>query len=826
MPDLFALINPDLADLLQRVKLDKRFVRGQGSRLYDDSGREYLDFVAAYGALPFGFNPPEIIQALQDTFTRLEPSFVQPSSLVAAGELAEQLLALAGPEFTTVTFANSGTEAVEAAIKMARAATGRLGILSTQGGFHGKTLGSLSATAKPFYQDPFGAPVAGFDSVPYGDLAALEQALGEKPYAAVILEAIQGEGGIILPPAGYLVAAAELVRAHGAIFILDEVQTGLGRTGSLFAFQEAGIIPDVVTLAKALGGGIFPVGAVLAGDRAYSEDFGLRHSSTFAGNTPAARVGIAALKKLADPELLAQVRRVGDYLGRGLKDVQSRFPQVIREVRGRGLMWGVELGVVRASFPGGAGNLIGVMGDQELLAPVVASYLLNVHGVRVAPTLNGGKVLRFEPPLIITEAECDQAVAALADVAEVIANRSTAGLLYHLLHEQVKPPQPLPVVVKDDQRVWPIPTPEEGRFAFLVHPLDPRNYPEFDPALDVLEDSAFEIMAERWNHLIEPFVMGVTEITSLNGSRAYGEFIVVPRTAQQMIDEPEDQVFAVLRQAAQMAKDRGARILGLGAYTSIASRGGLRLREVGIPLTTGNSYTAVSAIEAVLEAARQLGKPAASLKAAVVGATGSIGRATALLLAEQVGELYLIGNPVSAERALGRLEDIRRQIESETGPRNIHVGTDIRAIQHADVIVVATNAVGDLIEPEMLAPGSVVLDMSRPLNTSRRVVRERPDVLVVDGGVIEVPGRPDLGFDFGYPRGLAYACMSETMMLALEQRYQDTSLGANLNFETMNLMRELAQKHGFRLAGLRSFDRPLDPAAWQRVSAALAARTG
>nr|MBO2470892.1 aminotransferase III [Bacillota bacterium] len=258
-------VNPHLGELLRTVQLDKRFVRGEGAWLWDADGRRYLDFIAAYGALPFGFNPPRIWDALEEVRRTGEPSFIQPSYLDAAGELARRLIELTGGDLDYVTFTNSGAESTEAAIKLARAATRRKRILATKNSFHGKTMGALSATGRNSYQDAFYVPFEGFDFVPYGDVDAIREALAARPgeYAAVMLEPIQGEGGIVVPPPGYLKAVEELAREHGALFVLDEVQTGLGRTGVMFRYQTEGVKPDVVTLAKALGGGLFPIGAML-----------------------------------------------------------------------------------------------------------------------------------------------------------------------------------------------------------------------------------------------------------------------------------------------------------------------------------------------------------------------------------------------------------------------------------------------------------------------------------------------------------------------------------------------------------------------------------
>jgi acetylornithine/succinyldiaminopimelate/putrescine aminotransferase len=393
-------VNPHLADLLAKLRLDKLFVRGEGSALFDHEGRRYLDCIAAYGALPFGYNPPAIWRALDELRLRGEPSFVQPSLLDAAGRLAARLVELAPEGLCRVTFANSGAEAVEAAIKLCRAATGRIGILSTDGSFHGKTYGALSATGNPDYQRDFGAPAAGFDRIPYGDADALRRALATRPgyYAGLLIEPIQGEGGIVEPPPGYLTAVGAICREAGVLLALDEIQTGLGRTGDLFACEAEGVVPDVLMLAKALGGGLVPIGAVLCTEAAYSTAFAMKHSSTFAGNALACRAGLATLELITrdDGRLLTQVARNGRFLRRRLEELAARYPHLIAEVRGRGYMLGLRFGVDRDLWPD---SLLGTAAEQGFFTPIFASYLLNVEGVRLAPTLNGNSVIRIEPPL-------------------------------------------------------------------------------------------------------------------------------------------------------------------------------------------------------------------------------------------------------------------------------------------------------------------------------------------------------------------------------------------------------------------------------------------
>ncbi|HWI52883.1 MAG TPA: aminotransferase class III-fold pyridoxal phosphate-dependent enzyme [Symbiobacteriaceae bacterium] len=857
-------VNPYIGQLLETINMDKRFVRGEGCYLYDADGRQYLDFVAAYGALPFGFNPPEIWAAMHDVQQSMEPSFVQPSALEAAGDLAARLIEIAPAGMAYVTFTNSGTEAIEAAFKCARAATGRMGIVSASNSFHGKTLGALSATNRTSYQKAFGAPLPHFYKVEYGCIESLEAMFAEKgtEIGAFVMEPIQGEGGIVVPPAGYMAAAKELCHKHGALLILDEIQAGMGRSGTLWAAEAEGVTPDIMVIAKSLGGGLIPVGAMICTEEAYTEEFGMKHSSTFAGNTLACRVGLRSLELLTrnDQALIRQVAENGAFLKAGLQELQKRYPHVLKQVRGRGYMLGIEIGVDMDTY--GRTSLLGVMAEQENLTPVLSSYLLNVEGLRVAPTLNGASVIRIEPPLIATKEQCQRAIDSIGRMLEHLAVGNMFELIRHLMNWEPRP-QSLPV---PHQRVLPSPTgsPEEGRWAFLVHPVDLRNYPEMEESLKVLTAEEIQEMTDRFNELLEPYVTGSTKIVAENGRTAYGDFIVIPRTAQQLLDMPGDEAMALVRKGVEMARERGAKIVGLGAYTSVVTKGGLRLKDPGVAITTGNSYTVVAAVDSVYKAVTELGTSLREATFAVVGATGSIGRSVSILMSEEINRLMLIGNPERPEQSRKRLLKVAadavqhlvavyregKEFASGTiGDALVDLGimpapdaepavfeklalaleakghliitTDIDAmLPEADLVVTATSTADAIITPSNLKFGAAVCDISRPPNVSRAVKDARPDVLVIDGGVVAVPGLPDFHWKFGFEQGLAYACMCETMILGLLQHYEDTSIGTDLNMPMIRHLKKAGGELGFRLAQLRSFDRPLSSEEWERLGKA------
>ena len=362
--------------------------RGEGARMWDLDGNEYVDMGAGIGVTSLGHGAPELAEALAAQAGRLWHTsnlyFVEP-----AVRLAEELCEASFAE--RVFFCNSGAEANEAAIKLARKhaslrhGPGKREIVTFYGGFHGRTLATVTATAQPKYQEGFEPLPEGFRYCDYNDAAALDDAIGERT-CAVLVEPIQGEGGVVPAEAGFLAAVAERCRAHDALLMLDEIQSGLARTGRLFAYEwEDGLVPDVVTIAKALGGGL-PIGAMLVGPRAAETLQPGSHGSTFGGNPIAAAVARVVLRTLCSGDLLANVEHQGERLRKRLDALHNEFG-FIAEVRGKGLMIGA---VLRGEWAGRAGEL---------------GELCRRHGVLVLQA--GPDVLRFLPPLNITDAELD-----------------------------------------------------------------------------------------------------------------------------------------------------------------------------------------------------------------------------------------------------------------------------------------------------------------------------------------------------------------------------------------------------------------------------------
>ncbi len=371
---------------------------GHGCYVWDVDGNRYLDLVGGIAVNALGHGHPALVSAL----SKQAGEAIHISNLFTSEgqiRLAERLLEVAGaPQGSSVFFANSGTEAVEAAVKLSRR-TGRTGIVAAEGAFHGRTTGALALTHKPAYREPFEPLIPGVVHVPYGDEEALRAAVTDDT-AAVVLEPLQGEAGVVPAPPAYLRAAREVTRAHGALLVLDEIQTGMGRTGTWFAFQQAGIVPDAVTLAKGLGGGV-PVGALIAfGPQVSGLLTAGQHGTTFGGNPLAAAAGLAVVETIEAEGLLEHVREAGEHLAAA---VAALGHPLVREVRGAGLLRAVAL--------------------TEPVAARVAE-LARDAGFIVNPV--APDAIRLAPPLVVSLEELDSFVAALPGILEAASSGAPA----------------------------------------------------------------------------------------------------------------------------------------------------------------------------------------------------------------------------------------------------------------------------------------------------------------------------------------------------------------------------------------------------------------
>lgn len=468
-------LNPPLADFYAAHRIDHVFTRAHGCTLTASDGTEYLDFVAGYGCLNLGHNHPVVVEQLRAFLDASAPNFVQYVSMpVHTAELAERLCALAPGRMARSFFSNSGAEAVEAALKLARAATGRTRLVYVDNSYHGKTLGALSVTGRAQHRSPFEPLLPDCVSVPYGDSDALAAALDDA--AAFIVEPVLGEGGVILPPAGYLPEAQRLCNRAGAVFVVDEIQTGLGRTGAMFACEHEHVEPDVVCLAKSLSGGLVPIGATLASADVWDAAYGsttrsVLHTSTFGGGNLAAVAGLATLDVLMAEDLASRARQVGEHLRQSLRDACAPY-SFVTDVRGVGLMNAIAFdgnlaGALGAfadelltRLPGDLHRLVQWLPDEAQLTLRTAARTLEgslgdlfclrlvsalAHHDRILTfvTANSNRVLRIQPPLVLTQPEADRFVDAVAAAcADLAVHADLEGRHRQNRNATTAPPEP------------------------------------------------------------------------------------------------------------------------------------------------------------------------------------------------------------------------------------------------------------------------------------------------------------------------------------------------------------------------------------------------
>jgi ornithine--oxo-acid transaminase len=415
-------VNREWVRLLDLLQMNVRYERCVGAELLTADGKCIIDFLSGYCVHNVGHNHPYVVRALQRELERCGPAMIQTHVADLAGELAEKLCERAGGRLTKAFFASSGSEGVEAAIKFARSHTKRPGILSAEHAFHGLTCGALSLMSDEFWRDGFGPLLPETSAIPFGDLAALEQNLKTKHFAAFIVEPIQSEAGVCVPDRDYLRSAESLCRRYGTLFVLDEVQTGMYRTGAFLAAHNFGVEPDMVILAKAMSGGLVPCGAVLMSDRVCDSVYSslpraFVHTSTFSENSLAMRAALSTLEVLEREELGQRSIDAGNYLRTRLGEALRDF-EMVKEVRGVGLLMGIEFQAprqLRLRIPYEAFGAV----HAGMFGQILVMRLFRDSGFLTQVCGNNFMVLKVAPPLVVTDQQLDAFVSAVQNVVEL-----------------------------------------------------------------------------------------------------------------------------------------------------------------------------------------------------------------------------------------------------------------------------------------------------------------------------------------------------------------------------------------------------------------------
>ncbi len=421
-------VNPEWVKLLNVLELSVRYEKCLGAELFTADGRRIIDFLSGYCVHNVGHNHPDVLSAVMEELQKCGPVMLQSHVPELAGELAERLCKRAGGRLSKVFFASSGSEGIEAAIKFSRAHTGRDGLLYADRAFHGLTCGALSLMNGEYWRGGFGPLLPNTDPVAFGDLKALEQKLATRRYAAFFVEPLQSEGGIRIPDPEYLPAVQSLCRHYGSLFVLDEVQTGMYRTGPFLAAHHFDLEPDIVVLAKALSGGLIPVSATLMSDAVYSSVFSsmkraIVHASTFSENSLAMRAGLATLEVLEREQLGSRATGMGEGLKQRLIDELSSY-EMVKAVRGMGLLLGIEFAVPRRlglRIPFEAFSKI----HPAMFGQILVMRLFRDYGILTQICGNDFMVLKVAPPLVVTEAQVDEFVSAIRSVVEIAHSSSS-----------------------------------------------------------------------------------------------------------------------------------------------------------------------------------------------------------------------------------------------------------------------------------------------------------------------------------------------------------------------------------------------------------------
>lgn len=414
-------VNPAFIKLLGTLGYGRVFARAEDVWIWDHEGRRYLDCLAGFGSVNLGHNHPRLVERLQRHLQSQALNLCHTGPSLWTADLAALLARLLPEPLTVSLFSSSGAEGVEAGMKLARAATQRLAFLSCTGGFHGTNFGSLSVMGADRMRQPFEPLLAECVRIPFGQISDLEAALSSRRFAAFVVEPLQSEAGVVLPPSGYLAAAQELCRRFGTLLVLDEVQTGLGRTGTLFAQGAEGFVPDVIVLAKALGGSLAPIAATVTSAAIHGRAYGSAgrfdlHSSTYGGNALSCVAALETLKIIDEQQLVANSAERGGQMLAALRTRLAGHP-LVREVRGRGLLIGIELGPTDSGWWNRACPLLVEMLSKKVFGQWIALRLLE-RGILCQPAAHQWNVLKLEPPLTINAEHQEQILTSVTEVLE------------------------------------------------------------------------------------------------------------------------------------------------------------------------------------------------------------------------------------------------------------------------------------------------------------------------------------------------------------------------------------------------------------------------
>ncbi|HEX8772896.1 MAG TPA: aminotransferase class III-fold pyridoxal phosphate-dependent enzyme [Pyrinomonadaceae bacterium] len=790
---------PGLHDLLRTFHADAVYERAEGDYLFRRKGETLtpvLDLIGGFGTNLLGHNHPDVLDELRRLIDARVPFSAQVSLRPGQMELERLLRARLGDYRLIVT--NSGAETIEAALKHAFLERRQDTFWAVRGSFHGKTLGSIQLTyghCEPF--KTFGPRVRFLN--PW-DASSWDECEAEAAQVSgAVIEPILGEGGIVPLPSEFVEWLGGVCRKSGIPLIVDEIQTGLGRTGTFLASEKLGLEPDYICLSKALGGGVTKIGALLIKGKRFIEGFSLMHTSTFAGDEISCRIACRVLEILERDAVPERAAAAGSYLLEKLAALQKAYPAQIRDIRGEGLLVGVELG--DASL--GGSKILRAIAQHDLLGNIASSYFLNVHDIRIAPSLSNPATLRIEPSAYIELSDLRRFKQALEMFCQALSVEDVPHVVGHLVgRPRATKTAAAPPRYRRLNREQPETT---RRVAFVVHAIDAEDLLDWDPSLASFDVAALDDLVMKATQFLGPVSYDELHVQSPVGPRVHLSVIGLFYTSEHLFrayrSRDREHVLDQLERAVALAHERGCTVAGLGGFHSIISSNGRRLRDPAVGLTTGNSLTVGMGVRALEAAALQAGIDISEATLGVVGATGNIAQAYALLMAKKVRQLVLVTRPGGARRCrllVQQLRELAPWIEPV-------VSESPDALRSCSLIVSASNSAEPVVYSHHLGQHrTVICDISLPPDISAEVRRKRSDVIVIKGGVVRLPCNSDLIIP-GVPLapGHVFACMAETLLMGLEDVAGHGSYGP-LTTERVRWALDMADKHGFTLAELQT----------------------
>lgn len=782
-----------LKEKLHALGLDVGYIRGEGDLLYrktDKGEMKVLDLVGGYGANFLGHSHPRLTATISSFFRQQLPIFIQGAIGPEVQALNHKLRELFGNYRVILT--NTGAETVETAVKHAILENGKPRCLAIVNAYHGKSLATLSFSK--VHNEAFQRNDLQIDFLDPNAPETWEAALktiDEVSFA--IVEPIRGEAGIIPLPGEFVEWLNDITAKHNIPIIVDEIQTGLGRTGSLLAADKIGLRKDYICLSKALGGGVAKIGALLVSEERFVEEFSILNTSTFGDDGLSTTIATEVLTIISDEDLPEKCRDKGNLLKAEILKVQNDFPTVIEEVRGEGLMLGLEF---RAQH-GSASNLLRILFESGYYGYVIAGHLLNGHGLRVMPTLSNPNTLRIQPSAYISKEHIFMFLNGLRSVCEIIAKADAGSLLSYLADRKAEQ-------IKDYRNIdiFEHQLPEgKKKVAFVGHFIKAKDLVLWDQSFEDWSVPELEKLISRTARFLDPVIFDQVNVHAPGGETVHLNFIgmFIDSREIERAYRSEDFYWIVekIQHAANIAEAAGCQVIGLGGFTSILTRNGRWVQTKNMRVTTGNSLTVGFGLKAIYEAAKLQQVDIKTCSVAIVGAGGNIANTYAELLAGEAKEMVLIPRKLNNPA----IEELKQKLLQYNPDLKIKITDKMEAIKDSAIVVASSNSARPVIYPEHLSDSSkIICDLAVPQDVDPSVQLIYPDLLQIMGGVVRLP-EPN-NFIVGgipLPSGHIFACMGETVVMGLDGCEHFSGSIGSVRPEDVWLTLDLADQFGYEL---------------------------